>query len=75
MTPNKWTIAPLVLGTAVRDKSQSLLFRDIGIKLESPILAWLLISGDKKVLVDAGAFGPLRGPKSVAAIIRFLNRP
>jgi len=59
MTPNKWTIAPLVLGTAVRDTSQSLLFRDIGIKLESPILAWLLISGDKKVLVDAGAFGPL----------------
>ncbi len=63
MAPDKWIIAPLVLGTAVRDKSQSLLFRDIGIKMESPILAWLLMSGDKKVLIDTGAFGPVERPE------------
>ena len=59
MTSYQWTIAPLILGTAIRDKSQALLFRDIGIKFEGPILAWLLMSGDKKILIDTGAFGPL----------------
>jgi glyoxylase-like metal-dependent hydrolase (beta-lactamase superfamily II) len=52
-----WTIAPLALGSAVRDRSQTLLGKDYGIKLEGAILAWLLLSGEKKILVDTGAFG------------------
>lgn len=60
---NKWKIAPLILGTAVRDKSQALLLRDVGVKLKSPILAWLLMSEDKRILVDTGAFGPIEKPE------------
>jgi N-acyl homoserine lactone hydrolase len=57
MTSHQWTIAPLIVGTAVRDKSQSLLHRDIGVKVEGGILAWLLRSGDERILVDTGACG------------------
>ena len=57
MLPQQWTIAPLIVGTAVRDKSQSLLHRDFGVKLESGILAWLLRSGNERILVDTGACG------------------
>jgi N-acyl homoserine lactone hydrolase len=63
MTTDQWTIVPLVLGSAVRDKSQALLFRDVGIKAKGFILAWLLMSGDKKILVDTGAFGPVERPE------------
>jgi len=58
-----WTIAPLVLGTAVRDKSQSLLHRDYGIKLKGAILAWLLMKDGDKILVDTGCFGPIERPE------------
>jgi N-acyl homoserine lactone hydrolase len=57
MTPHQWTIAPLILATAVRDKSQSLLHRDFGVKMEGAVLAWLLMSGSEKILVDTGACG------------------
>ena len=57
MRPQQWTIAPLILGTAVRDKSQSLLHRDFGVKVEGGILAWLLRSGNERILVDTGACG------------------
>jgi glyoxylase-like metal-dependent hydrolase (beta-lactamase superfamily II) len=57
MIPQQWTIAPLIVGTVVRDKSQSLLHRDFGVKLESGILAWLLRSGNERILVDTGACG------------------
>jgi len=57
MIPQQWTIAPLIVGTAVRDKSQSLLHRDFGVKVEGGILAWLLRSGNERILVDTGACG------------------
>jgi N-acyl homoserine lactone hydrolase len=62
MAPDNWTIAPLVLGTAVRDKSQALLYRDIGVPLKGAILAWLLTRGVEKILVDTGVFGPVERP-------------
>ncbi len=57
MTPQQWTIAPLILATAIRDKSQSLLHREFGVKMEGAVLAWLLVSGSEKILVDTGACG------------------
>ena len=63
MSPDKWTIAPLVLGTAVRDKSQTLLYKDIGVPLKGALLAWLLMRGEEKILVDAGVFGPVERPE------------
>ncbi len=57
MTSHQWTIAPLIVATAVRDKSQSLLHRDFGVKMEGAVLAWLLMSGSEKILVDTGACG------------------
>ncbi len=57
MLPQQWTIAPLIAGTAVRDKSQSLLHRDYGVKVEGGILVWLLMSGKERILVDTGACG------------------
>jgi hypothetical protein len=35
MTEYNWTIAPLVLGTGVVDKSMGLLYRDQGIKMDA----------------------------------------
>ncbi|HVN97991.1 MAG TPA: N-acyl homoserine lactonase family protein [Syntrophorhabdaceae bacterium] len=63
MMKNTWTIAPLILGTAVRDKSQTLLYRDYGVPLAGALLAWLLVNGDERVLVDAGAFGRVERPE------------
>ena len=60
---SEWTIAPLILATAVRDKSQTLLYRDIGVKQEGAVLAWLLISSKEKILVDTGASGVLNTPE------------
>jgi len=57
MTSHQWTIAPLIVATAVRDKSQSLLHRDFGVKMQGAVLAWLLMSGSEKILVDTGACG------------------
>jgi N-acyl homoserine lactone hydrolase len=63
MSPDKWIIAPLVLGTAVRDKSQTLLYKDIGVPLKGALLAWLLMRGEEKILVDTGVFGPVERPE------------
>jgi N-acyl homoserine lactone hydrolase len=60
---NTWSIAPLNLGSAVRDKSQTLLCRDYGVPLNGAILAWLLRKDDEKILVDAGVFGPVERPE------------
>lgn len=49
-----WTIAPLLLATAVRDRSQTILLGDIGHTVEGAVLAWLLMSGGEKILVDTG---------------------
>jgi glyoxylase-like metal-dependent hydrolase (beta-lactamase superfamily II) len=57
-----WTIAPLFLGSAVRDKSQTLLCRDYGVQLQGAILAWLLMKDEERMLVDAGVFGAVEKP-------------
>jgi N-acyl homoserine lactone hydrolase len=61
MTEYNWTIAPLVLGTGVVDKSMGLLYRDQGIKMEGPVVGWLLLGKDRKVLVDTGPYNPGKG--------------
>jgi N-acyl homoserine lactone hydrolase len=58
MTSKKWTIAPLVLATAVRNISQVLLMSPPGGSIDGAVLAWLLRSGDDVVLVDTG-FGSM----------------
>jgi N-acyl homoserine lactone hydrolase len=62
MTHDQWIIAPLTLATGIVDKSQSLLYRDAGIKKEGAVLAWLLMNGERKILVDTGVFGPSDPP-------------
>jgi N-acyl homoserine lactone hydrolase len=57
MARDRWTISPLLLATAEVDRSQGLLYRDIGVKIESAVLAFLLNNGEKKVLVDSGVCG------------------
>lgn len=54
MTRKLWKIAPLVLGMAVMDKSRVSLLGPLGVNVEEAILAWLLISGKDKILVDTG---------------------
>jgi glyoxylase-like metal-dependent hydrolase (beta-lactamase superfamily II) len=49
-----WSIAPLNLGMAIRDKSFSIFFKDPGVKSEGMAIAWLLMRGKDKVLVDTG---------------------
>jgi N-acyl homoserine lactone hydrolase len=61
MASDSWTIAPLIVGTALRDKSQWVLLGGIGVTFESAVLAWLLTRGDEKILVDTG-LGPLDRP-------------
>ncbi len=58
MAGKKWTIAPLVLATAVRNLSQVLLMSPPGDSVDGAVLAWLLRSGDEVVLVDTG-FGSM----------------
>lgn len=57
MARKKWTIAPLVLATAVRNISQVLLMSAPGAS-DGAVLGWLIRSGDEAVLVDAG-FGAM----------------
>jgi len=61
MAGRQWTIAPLVLATAVRDLSQVLLMAPMGTGVDGAVLAWLLLSGDEKILVDTG-FGAMDTP-------------
>jgi N-acyl homoserine lactone hydrolase len=58
MTLNQWTIAPLVLAIGNVERSLTVFHRDYGVKKEGPVVAWLLMNGDQKILVDTGIFGP-----------------
>jgi N-acyl homoserine lactone hydrolase len=58
MTHDQWTIAPLVVATGVVEKSLTVFHRDWGVKKEGPVVAWLLMNGDRKIIVDTGIFGP-----------------
>jgi N-acyl homoserine lactone hydrolase len=62
MVRGQWTIAPLIVGTAVRDRSQWVLLAPIGVTSESAVLAWLLMNDDERILVDTG-LGPLDTPE------------
>lgn len=57
MMSDQWIIKPLWLATGSVDRSMTLLYRDQGIKAEGPVLAWLLESKDRQILVDTGAVG------------------
>lgn len=58
MRSDQWTITPLVLATGVVEKSLTVFQRDYGVKKEGPVVAWLLMNGARKILVDTGIFGP-----------------
>lgn len=66
MPHNEWTISPLLLATAEVDRSQGLLYRDVGVKMESGVLAFLLSNGETRLLVDSGVCG-------IAETSRFLQ--
>jgi N-acyl homoserine lactone hydrolase len=58
-----WTISPLLLATSVVDRSQGLLCRDPGTKVENGIFAFLLRNGKEKILVDTGVCGAEMSPR------------
>ena len=49
-----WQIYPLNLGQGFRDKSFMVYRKDPGVRIESAFLAFLLVSGEEKILVDTG---------------------
>ncbi len=52
-------IYPLDLGTLLSiDKSIFTLVRNQGVKLDAPCLSWVLLGGEKRVLVDTGPCNP-----------------
>jgi N-acyl homoserine lactone hydrolase len=70
MARDRWTISPLLLATAEADRSQGLLYRDIGVKIESGVLAFLLNNGEDSVLVDSGVCGVTETPQ----FLRYFGR-
>ncbi len=59
MTGKGLSIHPLDLGTLVSfDKSIFTINRNQGIKLDVPCIAWLILGGEKAVLVDTGPCDP-----------------
>ena len=70
MAYKTWTISPLLLATATVDRSQGLLYRDIGEKIQSGVLAFLLENGESKVLVDSGVCGVTES----AQFLRYFSR-
>jgi N-acyl homoserine lactone hydrolase len=58
MASKEWTIAPLLLATAATDLSQVVLLSPVGNKVDGAVIAWLLTSGDDKILVDTGFILP-----------------
>lgn len=51
-------IIPLHLGTMTVDKSGLTSVKDAGIKIDIPVVAWLIEGGSEMVLVDTGAGDP-----------------
>jgi hypothetical protein len=49
MTYTTWTISPLLIATATVDRSQGLLYQDVGQKIQSGVLAFLLENGESRV--------------------------
>ena len=55
-----WKIVPLNLGKGPWDKSSLTYLRDPGVRIEIVYLAFLLICGDEKILVDTGPPAPVQ---------------
>ncbi|HHW42601.1 MBL fold metallo-hydrolase [Desulfofundulus thermobenzoicus] len=51
-------VIPLHLGSMTVDKSGLTSVRDAGIKIDIPVVAWLIEGGKERVLVDTGAGDP-----------------
>jgi len=59
MTGNELFIYPLDLGTLVGiDKSVFTNLRNEGVKIDVPCIAWLILGGEKTVIVDTGPCDP-----------------
>ena len=83
----EWRIVPLYLGRGPRDKSFVTYRKDPGVKIEIGFLAFLLICGEEKMLVDTGPpvpekMAPFHKPYSQSAeqtmeaqLARFHTRP
>lgn len=63
-----WRIHPLVLGSKLFDKGMMTYQHDYGAPYAIPIYGWLLLGGDKIVLVDTGETNPIRSPDREAAL-------
>ncbi len=58
MAHKKWTIAPLLLATAVRNISQIIIMSPPGGNMDGAVIGWLVRSENETVLVDTG-FGSM----------------
>ena len=63
-------ITPLHLGSIIRDKSGFTYMKDPGVKVEVPIIAWLIESGQKKIIVDTGTNSPLETAEHHKPLLR-----
>jgi N-acyl homoserine lactone hydrolase len=52
------TITPLHMGSIIRDKSGFTYMANVGVKIELPIIAWLVETAETKIMVDTGTNGP-----------------
>ena len=87
MRMNAWRIFPLNLGRGPRDKSFMTYRKDPGVRIEIGFLAFLLICGEEKIIVDTGPpapekMAPFHKPYSQSAeqtmeaqLARFHTRP
>lgn len=52
------SITPLDLGTIIRDKSGFTYMKNAGVKINAPVIGWLVETKDKKIIVDTGPNDP-----------------
>jgi len=51
-------IVPLHVGDILRDKSSFTCLRNQGLKVELPVICWLIETNEAKVIVDTGTNAP-----------------
>ncbi len=64
------TVTPLNLGTIIRDKSGFTYMKDPGVKINVPIISWLVEVGQTKIIVDTGTNSPLETAHHHQPLIR-----
>lgn len=64
------TVTPLNLGTIIRDKSGFTYMKDPGIKVNAPIISWLIEIDQTKIIVDTGTNSPLKTAEHHKPLIR-----